>query len=85
VQAIFQFAAQCVAVELLRRRKLLADDSYRMPLYPLPAAIALLGWIYIALSSGPRYVVIGLSVAAVGAGVYLTKAKFMREWPFAAV
>lgn len=56
-----------------------------MPLYPLPAAIALLGWIYIALSSGPRYVVIGLSVAAVGAGVYLTKAKFMREWPFAAV
>lgn len=85
VQAIFQFAAQCVAVELLRRRNLLADDSYRMPLYPLPAAIALFGWIYIALSSGPRYVVIGLSVAAVGAGVYLTKAKFMREWPFAAV
>jgi NADH:ubiquinone oxidoreductase subunit 2 (subunit N) len=83
VQAIFQFAAQCVAVELLRRKQSKQDDNYRMPVYPLPAAIALLGWIYIALSNGLRYVFIALGTVAVGTGFYLIKAKFEREWPFA--
>ena len=83
VQAIFQFAAQCVAVGLLRRQQPKAGDSYRMPLYPLPAAIALLGWIYIALSNGMHYVLIALGTVAVGAGLYLIKSRFEREWPFA--
>jgi amino acid transporter len=84
VQAIFQFGAQCVAVELMRRRNRDAK-SYRMPLYPLPAAIALLGWIYIAASSGGRYVALALVMAVVGTGIYLIKAKYEREWPFAAL
>ena len=83
VQAIFQFAAQCVAVELLRRQQPKPADGYRMPLYPLPAGIALLGWIYIALSNGMRYVLIALGTVAVGTGLYLIKSKFEREWPFA--
>jgi amino acid transporter len=83
VQAIFQFAAQCVAVELLRRRNPRQADSYRMPLYPLPAVIALAGWIYIAASSGVRYLSIGLGMVAAGAGAYLLKARHEREWPFA--
>ena len=83
VQAIFQFAAQCVAVGLMRRRNPGATDTYRMPLYPLPAGIALLGWIYIAASSGVHYVVIGMAMVTVGTGVYLLKAKHEREWPFA--
>ncbi|HEX3985685.1 MAG TPA: APC family permease [Acidobacteriaceae bacterium] len=84
VQAIFQFAAQCVAVELLRRRGL-NRDSYRMPLYPLPAIIALLGWIYIALSSGWRYVGIGMAMAVAGTGIYFLKAQHERSWPFRAL
>jgi amino acid transporter len=83
VQAIFQFAAQCVAVELMRRRNPEKTDTYRMPLYPLPAGIALLGWIYIAVSSGMHYVVIGMGMVMAGTGVYLLKARHEREWPFA--
>jgi hypothetical protein len=85
VQAIFQFAAQCVAVPLLRRRGLMGPDSYRMPLYPLPAIIALAGWIYIALSSGWRYVGIGLAMVAVGSVIYFLKAWHERNWPFQAL
>jgi len=85
VQAIFQFAAQCVAVELIRRRNPRAVGVYRMPLYPFPAAVALLGWIYIAVSSGMRYVAIGLGMVAIGTTIYLFKAKHEREWPFAVV
>jgi amino acid transporter len=83
VQAIFQFAAQCIAVQLVRYRKLNPTGSYRMPLYPLPAAIALLGWMYIALSNGLRYMVIGVGVVGAGVIIYLIKAKQGREWPFA--
>src|ERR1700733_13782005 len=71
VQAVFQFAAQCLAVELIRRKHSSPDGNYRMPFYPLPATIALLGWIYIALSNGLRYVLIALGTVAVGAGFYL--------------
>lgn len=83
VQAIFQFAAQCIAVELLRRKQSSPENSYRMPLYPLPAVIALLGWIYIGLSSGLRYVAIAMGTVVVGTGLYLVKAKIGKEWPFA--
>ena len=85
VQAIFQFAAQCIAVELMRRRNPNATESYRMPLYPLPAVIALLGWIYIAASSGLHYVLIGFGMVAAGSGIYFVKAKVEREWPFASL
>ncbi len=85
VQAIFQFAAQCIAVELVRRRNPLENDVYRMPLYPIPAVIALLGWFYVAGSSGVRYLAIGIGMVAVGSGIYFLKAKREREWPFAAL
>ena len=82
VQAMFQFAAQCVAVILLRRPDQGAGDRYRMPLYPLPALIALSGWIYIVASSGLRNIGIGLGMAMAGGAAYLVKAKRGREWPF---
>jgi amino acid transporter len=85
VQALFQFAAQCIAVELIRRRNPRAAGTYRMPLYPFPALVALLGWIYIAVSGGMRYLAIGLGMVAIGTVIYLFKAKHEREWPFAAV
>ena len=82
VQALFQFAAQCIAVVFIRRRHPGDTDNYRMPLYPLPALIAMLGWIYIAASSGLRYVAIGLGTVAAGFAIYLIKAKRGQEWPF---
>jgi amino acid transporter len=85
VQAIFQFAAQCVAVALIRRRNPAVSDVYRMPLYPIPAVIALLGWLYIAGSSGLRYLAIGIATVAVGSGIYLLKARHEQQWPFAAL
>jgi amino acid transporter len=84
VQAIFQFAAQCIAVMLLRRQQREMTDRYRMPLFPLPALIALLGWIYIVASSGLRNVAIGFGMVSAGILAYLAKAKHGREWPFEA-
>ncbi len=82
VQTMFQFAAQCVAVMLLRRRGDRLAGNYRMPLYPLPAVVALLGWIYIVVSGRPLHIAIGVAMAAIGAGFYLLQAKHREEWPF---
>jgi amino acid transporter len=83
VQTMTQFAAQCVAVMVLRRRRIAANDCFRMPLFPLPAVVALLGWIYIVVSSKPLHIAIGAAMALTGTGAYLLMARSKRDWPFA--
>jgi amino acid transporter len=83
VQTMTQFAAQCVAVMVLRRKGIAANDTFRMPLFPLPAAVALLGWIYIVVSSKPFHIAIGAAMALTGTGAYLLMARSKRDWPFA--
>ncbi len=84
VQTLTQFGLQCVAVMLLRRKSIAPPDSFRMPLYPLPAIIALAGWSYIVLSSKGVHILIGVSMAATGAVTYLLQARGKQEWPFQA-
>jgi amino acid transporter len=84
-QTVLQFAGQCVAVMLLRGQKKEPVDSYRMPLYPLPALIALLGWIYIVASSGLRYIVFAAGLLALGVAMYLVRARQRAQWPFAEI
>jgi amino acid transporter len=82
-QTLLQFAAQCVAVMVLRQQKREPADTWRMPLYPLPALIALTGWIYVVVTSGVRYIALaGLFVAA-GAALFLLRARGQATWPFA--
>jgi len=84
-QTVLQFAGQCVAVILLRRSKREPADSYRMPLYPLPALIALAGWIYIVATSGVRYMALAAGLLLLGVGLYLVRARQRAQWPYAEV
>jgi len=82
VQTMFQFAAQCIAVILLRRQDAAAKNRFRMPLFPLPALIALVGWIYITVTSKPAHIAIGIAMFLAGTAVYLIQARRQRHWPF---
>ncbi|MEP6831209.1 MAG: APC family permease [Rhizomicrobium sp.] len=82
IQTMLQFAAQCVGVILLRRKSVPTPGNFRMPFYPVPAIVALAGWIYIVLSSNPTHIAIGFAMAVTGVAVYLLQAKTKREWPF---
>jgi amino acid transporter len=82
IQTMFQFVAQCIAVMLLRRNNDSVTGIYRMPLYPLPALVALLGWLYILVTGKPQHLIVGGALAAIGAGFYLLQAKRREEWPF---
>lgn len=84
-QTLLQFAAQCVAVILLRRQKREPADSYRMPLYPLPALIALAGWMYIVVTSGTRFIALAGAFLLIGVGIFLLRARQKASWPFAEV
>jgi amino acid transporter len=82
VQTMFQFAAQCVAVILLRRGAATSGERFHMPLFPLPALVALAGWIYITVTSKPAHIAIGALMFSAGALIYLVQARRRSQWPF---
>jgi len=83
LQIMTQFAAQCVAVFLIRRRRPSIARPFSMPLYPLPVLIALAGWLYILLSSEKEYILSGFALLVFGIGAFLWRARRLKEWPFA--
>jgi hypothetical protein len=43
---------------------------FRMSFFPLPALIALAGWLYVFAASEPRVIAYGLGSMLLGAGVF---------------
>jgi len=82
VQIMLQFMAQCIAVIVLRKRALGGPDTFRMPLFPLPALIALAGWTYIVATSGLRYIEIGVALMLLGIFAFLLRSYRVHQWPF---
>jgi len=84
IQTMIQFLAQCVAVVLLRRRnREQAGSVFRMPLYPLPAVIAFLGWLLILMASGISNILFALAITLAGVVAFLFKSRQEHAWPFA--
>lgn len=84
IQTMVQFMGQCIAVMILRKRLGKQFRSYRMPLYPLPALIALAGWTYIVVTSEWKYIALSLVLISIGVAVYMMRAYRTAEWPFGA-
>jgi amino acid transporter len=82
IQIVTQFIAQCIAVILIRRRRKDIALPVRMPLYPVPALVALAGWIFILVSSGAIYILSGLALLVFGIVAYLWRARTKKEWPW---
>lgn len=74
--ALTQGIGQVVALFVMRSRGVRAP--YRMWFYPLPALIALAGWIYIFCSSGSPAILFGIAGIAAGAIVYGVSRAAMR-------
>jgi hypothetical protein len=70
---------------LLRRKWGIGRLPFRMWLYPLPVAIAIVGWTAIFLSTGERPMLAAAAAASAGILVYLVRANWLREWPFEGV
>jgi hypothetical protein len=53
-----------------------------MWLYPLPALLALGGWLFMYLTADRLYVVLGLATLLTGVVVFLWWSSVTRRWPF---
>ena len=83
IQTMVQFLAQCVAVVLFRRSDAgKRKPTFRMPFYPIPVAVAFLGWLLILVSSGTRNILVALAAIFVGMTAFLFKTYRLQKWPF---
>ncbi len=67
---LVQFIGQIAALHHIRQHRPEIVRPFRMWLYPLPSGIALLGWLYIFVTSGWNFVGFGLLGLAAGAVAY---------------
>lgn len=82
IQIMTQFAAQCVAVILIRRVRKDIARPFSMPLYPIPALVALAGWLFILFESGGIYILSGFALLVFGIAAYLWRARRIAAWPW---
>ena len=71
---LVQFLAQIAALHYMRRHRSAIARPFRMWLYPLPSAVAFVGWTYIFMTSGWRYIAFGLLTLVAGVGAYAIRA-----------
>ena len=84
-QIIFQFVPQILALFAIRRYRKDIPRPYTMWLFPVPALVALIGWIYVASTPDQRqYVGSALVLLVLGLGAFLLRARALRSWPLKA-
>jgi amino acid transporter len=67
---IIQFIGQIFALGYLRKHRPEMPRPFRMWLYPVPAAIAFVGWVFLFLTSGWKFAGFGLLTLLAGIGAY---------------
>jgi amino acid transporter len=81
---LVQFMGQVVGVMLLRRRAPDMPRPYRIWLYPIPAVVALLGWIFVFATTNLQVILFGVGVLALGCLAFLLWSRRTNRWPFGA-
>ncbi len=77
---LIQSIAQIIALVSVRARG--ERSPYRMWLYPLPALLALAGWVFVFFSAGGGSIMFGVITLALGAGAFCVGAARTHSWPF---
>ena len=79
---LVQFMGQIVGLMLLRKNRPDMPRPYRMWLYPIPAFVALLGWIFVFVTTEVRVIYFGVGVLALGFVAFLLWSWNTKRWPF---
>jgi amino acid transporter len=79
---LVQFMGQAFGLMLLRRSAPDMPRPYRMWLYPLPALVALLGWIFVFATTQLYLILFGVGVLALGGIAFLLWSWRSKSWPF---
>jgi amino acid transporter len=82
VIVLVQSVAQIAALWVLRTRQPTLKRPYKMLWYPVPAIVALVGWVYLYAFSGRTIILLSLAWLAAGVVAFLIWASIERMWPF---
>ena len=82
---LVQFMGQIFGLMLLRRKSPNMPRPYRMWLYPVPALVALLGWIFVFATTDARVILFGVGALALGGLAFLYWSWNTKRWPFGLV
>jgi fructoselysine transporter len=82
MRCLIQFVGQAVGLLMLHRQGKVQGWPFRMWLYPVPALLAIAGWLGIFLSTGRAPMLASLVAMLAGILVYLGRARWLRQWPF---
>lgn len=83
------FMGQIVGLFILRKYRPEVSRPFKMWLYPIPAILALVGWLYTFVSpagqpGGWKFMLYAFGTIAAGLVAYFILASQKRDWPFAA-
>jgi amino acid transporter len=79
---VVQFIAQIAAVMWLRKSAPNMERPFRIWLYPLPVLIALIGWIFLLVTTDQKTLAYAGVALALGVVFFLAWSKWTRRWPF---
>jgi basic amino acid/polyamine antiporter, APA family len=84
IRITVQFLAQIIGVVVLRVRRPDMPRPFRMWLYPLPAVIAFLGFVYVLVMrpKSMQPIWLALTLVTIGSAIYLVRSWRRGEWPF---
>lgn len=82
MRILIQFISQAIGLMILRKQRKATDFPYKMPLFPIPAILAIMMWAALFVATGKAMMIAGLGVIALGTLVYFLKAKAQQDWPF---
>jgi len=84
IRLMVQFLAQIAGVVVLRIRQPDLPRPFRMWLYPLPAVIAFVGFVFILIErkNFQKEIFYALVLLIAGIAIYLVRARSRKEWPF---
>jgi amino acid transporter len=78
MRILVQFISQSVGLIALHYRSKKLRLPYRMPLFPLPAILGILVWLFVFFSSDWEFIIGALCIIVSGIILYFIKEKFVR-------
>jgi basic amino acid/polyamine antiporter, APA family len=84
IRILLQFIVQAVGLIVLRIRRPEMPRPFRMWLYPVPAFLAIAGFLYVLImrNNFHREVLFAALILITGLLLYLLRARHTRQWPF---
>jgi basic amino acid/polyamine antiporter, APA family len=84
IRIVVQFLLQTIGLLILRTRRPEMPRPFRMWLYPLPALISAIGFLYILIErkNFTRELRYAAVIVVIGLAVYLVRSWRRQEWPF---